>query len=164
MKKILFFVVCCLLLVGCDNNEVTGNNDNPNTMTEEQIIDKLIETKNWITTVWNNGICEIKWYLETGTNSVGQTMDVDFVVQVFNDDYKKKDEYINFINLLNDDYALIKTSFNNAIEQADIIIEKVNLITPQPNTQTDYQENITLFNQYFSTFYDKVVDLYTYGD
>jgi len=161
MKKILFLVVCCFLLIGCGNDDVTSGKDvDPNTMSTEQISEKIMEIYNWLTTVRNTGINEISWYIGTGTNSVGETMDIDFVIQVFNEHYQKKNEYVDFINLLNDDYSLLKTSFTKAIEQADIIIEKVNLTTPQPNTKTDYQENIDLFNQYHTTFYNKVIELY----
>ena len=143
MKKLLFLVVCCLILVGCGNNDVNNEKDvNQDTMSTEQISEKIMEIYNWLTTVWNTGISEISWYIGTGTNSVGETMDIDFVIQLLKEHYQKKNEYVDFINSLNDDYSLLKTSFTKAIEQADIIIEKVNLTTPQPNTKTDYQENI----------------------
>lgn len=163
MKK--FFMLCavccmCLCLFGCGKKDNVDDVD-VNNMSDEQIVDKLVSTNNWLTSVWNDGICDISHYLNSGTNSVGEAMDVEFVLQILNDKYAQKDEQLKFVNSLDDTkYSLIKTSFIKAIEQADIIVEKVNKDIPKPNTTTDYQENITSFSQYQSTFYDKVMDLY----
>lgn len=159
MKKLLFIAICCLILCGCEKAE--NKPDTNKSLTKEQIVEKLMETNNWLTSIRNDGICEISHYVESGTNSIGQTADIDFILQNFNNQYNEKSKYTEFINSLNnEEYITIQNTFNKAIEQSDIIIKKVNAETPKAKTKVDYQKNIDLFNQYQSAFYDKVTELY----
>ena len=67
---------------------------------------------------------------------------------------------MKFVDSLGNEYGLIKSSFTKAIEQANIVVEKVNETIPEANTEPNYKENIELFNQYQSTFYEKVTEIY----
>lgn len=160
MKKLLFVALCCLCLCGCGKKQEDTTNYQEN-LSQEQIEEKLMEANNWLTKIWNDGLCEISHYLDDGTSSIGGVVDIEFVVKELNQNYKDKDDYINFIDSLNEDnYSLIKESFSKAIDQANIVIEKVNISLPVSNTQPEYITNIDLFNQYQSVFYDEVTKLY----
>ncbi len=159
MKKILCcLAICCLCLCGCGKEKTKDTVEAE--MSKEEIIEKLMEVNNWLTTIWNDGICDISHYLENGTNSVGESMDINHTIELLNDNYKKKDEYMKFVDSLGNEYGLIKSSFTKAIEQANIVVEKVNETIPEANTEPNYKENIELFNQYQSTFYEKVTEIY----
>ena len=164
MKKLTIFcilLVLCITLIGCDNKSNEKNNeqhDSESTMKDVNL--ELYNTSLYLTGLWNDYITNIRDYAETGKSSIGQELDINFLIENFKLDFKKIDGYETFMNELNDDYSNLKTSFNMALEQLKIIYNESVSTIPIANKVLSYKSNIELFNQYFMSFYNDVIDLY----
>ena len=156
MKKFFTIVLVCsllFLLAGCNKDEVESNNV-PNELSEEEITYRLQEIANDLTDVWNNVINEVKWYAEDGTNSVGEELDIEFLIDRMDVYYDKIKEDKKFIDQLSDDYSNFKDSFNKAYEQAIKIYDEIKQETPVANSELSYLSDIELFSQYYMAFYN----------
>ena len=97
----------------------------------------------------------------SGTNSVGEQMDIDFTVSNLKIAMEKKDEYNAFIHTLDDsvpEQAQLINAWDKMMEQTDILYTKAITDTPRPSDET-YEFNTDLFKQYFDTFYEVAMEL-----
>lgn len=64
----------------------------------KSITNKLWDAYDWqCEDIWNNGYCDIYHYIEDGTNSVGEKMDINKTISRLNAKYKKRSSYNNYI-------------------------------------------------------------------
>lgn len=123
--------------------------------TTTEFENKLPEISNWITrNIWNDGFCDISWYVSYGTSSTGTELDIDFTIENLTYEMEKKIEYNDYILSLDDTISeqkrLIDT-WNKVSEQIDILYNQVISDKPRPNDDT-YEFNDDLFKQYFDSF------------
>lgn len=71
-------------------------------MKKSKINSKLYDINAWVVEdVWNNGFCDIKWYIECGTDSCGRPMDLDESLDLLDDALSSRASYNSFILSLN---------------------------------------------------------------
>lgn len=167
MKKylgILFIAIIVIGLTACssDKKENSGNNSNQNsnTTTEEDINSKIYNSGMALTSIWNDYITNIRDYSETGVNSIGQEIDIEFLINNFKDDYAKLEDTKKFVNSLDSKHDKFKNAFNKAIEQLDIIYKGATTELPKANVKLPYRSNIDLFKQYHDVVYEYAQDYY----
>lgn len=164
MKKLvigLFAIVMCLTLAtGCGNSKSDNKENNASKMSKEDIIDKLYDINNDLTTLWNDVIVEVDHYSYDGTSSTGKDLDIDFVVSNMDKPYNKCVDNKKFVDSLADDYSDFISAYDKAMEQAKIIYDNIKKETPKANSELSYKSNIDLFQQYESKFYDLVNNAY----
>ena len=157
-KRVLFLFIIMLsgiLLVGCGNN-----NSSPKEMTKEEIINKLHSIRNDLTDLWNEVICEVSWYTSNGTSSIGEPLDIDFVLSHAKEYYDKVIKNKEFVDNLSDEYSNIIDAYDKAIDKATIIYNKIMEEKPVANSTPSYKDDISLFQQYQNYFDEKVSELY----
>lgn len=109
----------------------------------------LREINNWVIgDIWNNGYCDFSRYEYDGKDSTGQTIDIDYALQLFKDSYKKKAGYEAYINLLPDDYAALKTAWNKLSCESDKLYKHFETGVQQTGDSTD----TAIFVQYRDAF------------
>lgn len=177
MKKAAFIFIilsCTALLTACgDDTESSSRRTKAKDSSsvssvdsmEEQTDIKMIDVNKWATgDIWNDGFCDIYHYIESGTNAVGDEMDIDFTVSSLKLAMEKKDEYNSFIHSLDDsvpEQAQLINAWDKMIEQTDILYQKVISETPRPSDET-YEFSTDLFKQYFDSFYKLSLDIEEY--
>lgn len=111
--------------------------------------------------MWNDGLCDISWYVENGTNSVGGELDIDFLLDNLKYSYEKKpkyDEYMKSLDTSIGNQAQLVNAWNKLSEQIDILYSKVSAEKPRPKDDT-YDFNTDLFKQYFDKFVELEADV-----
>ena len=64
----------------------------------KSITNKLWDAYDWqCEDIWNNGYCDIYHYIEDGTNSVGEKMDINKTISRLNTKYKKRNSYNKYV-------------------------------------------------------------------
>lgn len=121
--------------------------------------DTLGEISNFvISDLWNNGFVNISWYINSGTGSTGETLDIDFLMDRLAKSMEKKSEYDAFVNGLGDDYSDIKTVWTKLSSEADRLYEYVKQNPPKANSKDDGFD-AGVFEQYSDAFDQDVTDL-----
>ena len=156
-KVLLFVLFFALVLTGCGDKEEGSKKSK--TMTREDIVDELHTVNNEITELWNEVICNVSWYSRTGTDSVGDELDIEFLIEHMDRYFNKVRDRKEFINGLSEEYNDIKDAYNKLLEQANIIYDELKKETPKPNVELSYRENISLFTQYQDYLWDVIMDL-----
>lgn len=83
--------------------------------------ERLQVFRDWLVgDIWNDGLCDLSWYMTDGTDSCGDTMNVDYTVKKLEKAYKLTADYDKFINSLSD-YTDIKDTWQLAKEQIDTL-------------------------------------------
>lgn len=172
-KAILIFTALALTLAltACGDDSSSKSSKKKNTKAESSSVSasatektdiRLNDVTSWATgKIWNDGFCDIYHYVESGTNSVGEQMDIDFTVSNLKIAMEKKDEYNAFIHTLDDsvpEQAQLINAWDKMMEQTDILYTKAITDTPRPSDET-YEFNTDLFKQYFDTFYEVAMEL-----
>ncbi len=170
MKKVLIClsaIVLCFMLVGCgkgensNSNSGTSKQDNDaKELTKEEIAEKLYSINNDLTDLWNEVICEVSWYTSYGTSSIGEPLDIDFVVSHAKEYYDKVIKNKEFVDNLSDEYSNIIDAYDKAVDKATIIYNKIMEEKPVANSTPSYKDDISLFQQYQNYFYEKVTEMY----
>jgi hypothetical protein len=163
MKKLLCVLAaltCAINLAACgsssDDNDsgeefinLAGTSDNK----QEELT--LHTISRWLTReIWNDGFCDISWYVKNGTNATGGELDIDFLLDNLKYSYSKKAEYDEYINSLDDSIeiqAQLINAWNKTSEQIDILYNKVTSEKPRPKDAT-YEFNTDLYIQYHDKF------------
>ena len=173
MRKtaIILSLLCCTaiaMLVSCGDDEESSSRKKKKADSSSAISVsseassmessiKLTDVSEWATgDLWNDGFCDIYHYVESGKNSVGDDMDIEFTVDNLKITMEKRGEYDAFIHTLDDsvpEQAQLINAWDKMMEQTDILYQKAISDTPRPSDET-YEFNTDLFKQYFDTFYE----------
>lgn len=169
----ILILILTFIITGCNNNynatnkKTNKNNsditekeeNNPKQMTDSEIINELNNINNDVTVLWNKVFCEVVWYAGEGTNSTGDTLDIDFVVANMDKYYNKVKNDKDFVDKLNDDYNDIKNAYSKMFDKATIIYNNIKAETPKANTKLSYKSEIELFNQYQDYLWEAIKEL-----
>ena len=123
---------------------------------EESVNDRLLKISNDVTDLWNEVIIEVSSYSERGTSCTGEALDIDFVISTMDTYFDKVIEDKDYIDSLGEEYSDIKESFYKLYDEAMIIYDYLKEETPEANQPLSYAEDIDLFQQYHSYFYEAV--------
>ncbi len=129
-----------------------GNSDTPE--------GKLNEINNFvISDIWNNGFCDIGWYIKYGTSSTGESLDIDFTLERLAEAMTKKAEYDTYINGLEDEkYTKVKQIWSKLSAEIDRLYGQIQAKKPTAN-DSSYNFDTGIFNQYMDAFADEVENL-----
>ncbi len=64
----------------------------------KSITNKLWDAYDWqCEDIWNNGYCDIYHYIEDGTDSCGEKLNIDKTISTLNENYNKRELWNNFV-------------------------------------------------------------------
>lgn len=120
---------------------------------------KLRDVSDDVTLLWNEVIVEVRDYAKSGLSSTGEPLDIDFVLEHMDKYYNKVTEDKAFMDSLGDEYSDLKSAFNKLYDKATIIYNNLKAETPVANKPLSYADEIDLFQQYHTYFYDTICEL-----
>lgn len=122
--------------------------------------DMLREIKSFvIDDLWNDAFVEISWYINSGTSSTGESIDINFTVQQLGKTMEKKKEYDAYMSGLGTEYDSVKSVWAKLSGEADRLYALIQQHPPKANdSSSDYDASI--LNQYTDAF-EKEVDALT---
>lgn len=129
----------------------------------EDPVQKLQDISNDVTKLWNEVFVEARDYAKTGKSCTGDPLDIDFVIANMDKYYNKVTEDKEYMDSLSDEYSDIKLAFDKLYDKATIIYNNLKEETPVANQPLAYADEIDLFQQYHTYFYDAVNEL-AYGN
>lgn len=115
---------------------------------------RIQEVNNFIIEIWNNAINETKWYIESGTDSVGGTYSYSKVVTEADKLMEKFNEYNTYMNSLTDEkYNKVKEVWNNIVPEINTLYNKIKTSEPKAN-DSSYEFSTSKFNTLMYEFSD----------
>lgn len=110
----------------------------------KSITNKLWDAYDWqCEDIWNNGYCDIYHYIEDGTNSVGEKMDINKTISRLNTKYKKRSSYNKYVySVQGKRYSNFKKTWKKLDGQTvrlKRILDKNGAPTPKSNYYFPYQ-------------------------
>lgn len=116
-------------------------------------LNKLKTIKNeFVTELWNEVFCDISHYINSGTNSTGGELDIEYTIRKADNLMLKRDEYNNYIeNLSDNEFAEIKYIWSKLINEIDTLYAKLKNKTPSANDST-YEFSIGNLDTYSDDF------------
>lgn len=172
-KLLITLIMASLALTACGAKEKTETNESQQAQvettenasqqqkeTQTQTVvsekDMLLEINNWIVgDVWNKGFCDFYHYEEDGTSSTGESIDIEFALSQFKENYKKKDEYNSYIHSLSNNFENIINIWDKLIKEADTLYAHYENGVEQTGTSAD----TAIFTQYRDAFSDEINNL-----
>ena len=157
MKKLLCLVLVSFLSLGLVACGSSGNDTPKETaMTKDEINRKLYDISNWlIGDYWNEAVCDIVWYTESGTSAIGAEMDPEITMNKYQTEYAKIADYNTFIaGLSEEDYKDVKFTWEKMFMlmiNIDAYIQANGIIA---NAETPL--NADLFKQAMNAFNEAV--------
>ncbi len=121
---------------------------------------KLREINNYIISdIWNKGFCDISHFVESGKDSIGKTMDIDFTLSQLSKAMEKKPGYDAYINGLSDEeYGEVKQIWSKLSPEIDKLYGQ--LQEEKPTAQdSSYNFDTGLFSQYQDAFSNEIKNL-----
>lgn len=99
---------------------------------------KIMQIYDWTCgDVWNDGFCNINWYVGYGTDSVGEPLDIEKTVADLNVALKKKSEYNKFMSSLQGNkYKKVKKIWKYLYKQMGVMQKIMN--EEMPRYDEDY--------------------------
>lgn len=121
---------------------------------KKYINNKVVSIYNWACEyIWNKGFCDIYHYVEDGTDSGGEKMDIEITVANLKKALKKKNQYNNFMsNLQGKKYKKVKTIWKTLYEEMGKL-EKI-IDNEMPRNSEDYYFPYEKFSDYIWKFFD----------
>lgn len=182
-KAILLMVVAFgMLISGCASKEKSNeekirdavkksiensiensiSKEDASTKTEGSTVEsKLDEINDFVTdSIWNDGFVDISWYVIDGTNSTGETMDIDFTIERLGKAMEQKTEYNTYIQGLDAKYDNLKQVWSKLSDQIDILYKQLKDNPPKANDE-NYKFDTGLYEQYRDAFEQDVEALNT---
>lgn len=177
MKKFPIIMIAMALsislLTACDSNSennnpiatnnnaiVAGNDDSqPTQTTANETYTIIFEASDNATLYWNEVISQVRDYSETGLGSSGQVIDMDFIISDMNRFYSPLANDKESIDGLGDEYSSLINAYDHMYDEAVIINDYLQQNTPEPNSELPIADDITLFRQYFYSFYDQASEI-----
>jgi len=145
-----------------DDSSFAISDDESSTELSETIsdVDMLNEIDNFITgDIWNDGFCDISWYIDNGTNSIGDTMDIDFAISQLDKAMVKLEEYNTIVDNMTDPQVTdAKEIWSKLYPEIKSLYSKLEDTTPKANDPS-YNFDTGLFSQYSDAFSDAIYDL-----
>ena len=127
----------------------------------EDIVNQVSIIRNWyVRYIWNEAINDIKWYVQSGTNSIGQELDIDFCIRLFNKEIdrslSKHYRYIN--NIATEEFLDLKYYWNKMHAKIAEIQEYVNSEEViKRSKDPNFLSKTSMLKQYFQAF-DQEID------
>lgn len=107
--------------------------------------------------VWNKGFCDIYHYVEDGTDSCGEKMDIEKTVANLKKALKKKNQYNKFMsNLQGKKYKKVKSIWKTLYKEMGKL-EKI-IDNEMPKHSEDYYFPYEKFSDYIWKFFDIILD------
>jgi hypothetical protein len=178
-RKSLYIVLCAVMVVvlaGCGKEksdeekikeqleqafkdagvQLDGLSESEEPLTVEA---KLMEITNFLTgDIWNDGFVNISHFTHDGKDAMGQTIDMDFMIQQLGKAMEKKAEYDTYIQELESNYDNAKQLWTKVSDEVDTLYKKLQDNPPQAN-DTAYEFDTGLYEQYKKAFSDEVDSL-----
>ncbi len=145
---IIVFIIILLLLKGCNSLRTRNKN-------------KVLETSEWVTNMWNKCVDPIYWYTVDGTGTNGASINIDSVLKNCDTYYKEYKEKSNEITSLSDEYADVKEYYSKISEQIEIIYPKIKANRPVAKETVDYEDNMDILHEYQEKLYNLVKEKYS---
>lgn len=136
MKKfsILILLICVLIFVGCSNKKISTETNIKNNTKKLEATKEVTETQKPIDEqqvlsdaynfsvekIWNEGLCDISHYIESGTNSNGEKMDPQKVLSNLESNMKTLEKYNKSVSEIKSD------KHSDALKQWKIIYDEAN--------------------------------------
>ena len=103
--------------------------------------------------IWNEGFCNIEHYLYTGTDSVGEPLDIKKTLDDLKMNFEKKASYDAYFENLDTFYGEIKNSWSNLSKETDRFYNEVITHEIKPGVEADFF-NTVQFCEYRDYFGD----------
>ena len=126
----------------------------------KSITNKLWDAYDWqCEDIWNNGYCDIYHYIEDGTDSCGNKLNIDKTISDLNKNYKKRNSWNKFVYSVQGKHY---SKFKKTWEKLDAetvrlknILDKNGTPTPKSNYYFPYQK----YSNYIWKLFDNVSNL-----
>ncbi|QHI72924.1 DUF5105 domain-containing protein [Aminipila terrae] len=119
--------------------------------------DKLDEIDSWLTEdIWNKGFCDINWYTYDGTDSSGDTIDIEFTLQQLDSSIKVKAEYDKYMGQLKgEEYNELKGIWGKLSAEIDSLSSQIKNNPPKASDESTGVDT-GKFEQYSDAFSDAI--------
>ena len=126
----------------------------------KSITNKLWDAYDWqCEDIWNKGYCDIYHYIEDGTDSCGDKLNIDKTISDLNKNYKRRNSWNKFIYSVQDKrYSKFKKTWKKLDTETvrlKNILDKNGTPAPKSNYYFPYQK----YSNYIWKLFDNVSDL-----
>lgn len=136
------------------NSKDMEGGQEPDSNPEENETDNMLSTiKDWyVGEIWNNFV-DFSWYRETGKDSTGSDIDIEFAFNGFLESYALKEEYNAYINSISGENGELAEVWNKMNEQIELIYQDL-----QTNGVSEGSPSLELdlLRQYSERFYELI--------
>ena len=156
-KRIILVITLSLMLSACgkqtdpSTKSVTQVESTSNTEVKEDGSEEieLIDVRNWVVgDIWNDGFCDFSAYEGDGKDSANQTIDIDFAFSRFQEAYKQKPIYDEYMNSLPESYSTLKETWGKLSAEMETLYNYYK----DGVTQSGEPADTALFYKYMNAF------------
>lgn len=122
---------------------------------KKSIQKKIMQIYDWTCgDIWNDGFCNVKWYISDGTDNIGEPLDIEKTVADLNVALQKKDQYNKYMTTLQGKkYKKVKKIWNYLYKQMGIMQKRMNEEMPRHDENYKFP-NTDKFCDYVFKFWD----------
>lgn len=122
---------------------------------KKSIQKKIMQIYDWTCgDIWNDGFCNIKWYIDDGTDSIGEPLDIEKTVANLNVALQKKEQYNKYMTTLQGKkYKKVKKIWKYLYKQMGIMQKRMNEEMPRHDKNYKFP-NTDKFCDYVFKFWD----------
>ena len=133
--------------------------ETPKVETFEDKISKIIDIRNWyVGYIWNDGINDVKWWVQYGTNSIGEDLDIIFCIESLNKEISRNlNSYNRYINDLDGNFSDLQYSWDKMYDKILVIQELIN--SGAPSITDSLLLESSKLRQYFQSFDREIEEL-----
>ena len=119
----------------------------------------MIDVYNWACEdIWNKGFCDIGWYVNEGTDSCGEPLDLDKTIARLKKSLQSKEKYNDFMNKLQGKkYKKIKKTWKTMYRQMGKLENIID--NEKPRHSKDYKFPNGTLGDCVWTMWDEIYDL-----